>query len=374
MKKPKVLILGKLPPPYIGPAVATKILLDSKLKEGYELLHVNTKINSDISTMGRWGFRKIWASIAIYFKLWWTCVRHRPKLVLIPISQTTMGFLKDAMFILIAAFTLRKTVVQLRGSNFKNWLDGASRGTRTFVRFMLNCTSGVIVLGQNLRYLFEPYFPSDRIFVVPNGRQFQQTLLTTDPPNPERIPNVLYLANFLPSKGFEDVLQALVILKKRGITQFHFSGAGSWDNPEYEANCYAIIADNALQADILPPLSGSAKSAIFTGADIFVFTPRMPEGHPWVIVEAMASSLPVVATDQGAIVESVLEGKNGFIVPVGSPDVIADRLEQLITDKALRERMSDRSYAHYKANFTEEKMVANLTLVFEAMINGRSAN
>jgi glycosyltransferase involved in cell wall biosynthesis len=64
----------------------------------------------------------------------------------------------------------------------------------------------------------------------------------------------------------------------------------------------------------------------------------------------------------------VLEGENGFIVPVEAPEAIADRLQQLITDKALRDRMSEFSYSHYKANFTEEKMVANLTTVFEAVI------
>ena len=51
MAKPKVLILGKLPPPYIGPAVAAKIILNSKLKDSFKLIHLDTSDHRDISTL-----------------------------------------------------------------------------------------------------------------------------------------------------------------------------------------------------------------------------------------------------------------------------------------------------------------------------------
>lgn len=100
-------------------------------------------------------------------------------------------------------------------------------------------------------------------------------------------------------------------------------------------------------------------------ADIFVFPPRAPEGHPWVIVEAMAAGLPVVSTDRGAIAECILDGQNGFIVPVNNPGQIAIKLKQLISDNALRERMGKESRKLYEENFTEEKMVERLSETFE---------
>ena len=134
MKKPKVLILGKLPPPFMGPAIATQIILNSKLKDSFELIHLDTTINREIATMGSWSLAKSWRNFALYFKLIGKIIRYRPKLVLIPISQTTMGFLKDAFFILISAMLLRKVLVQLRGSNFKNWLAKAGAPVRLFVK------------------------------------------------------------------------------------------------------------------------------------------------------------------------------------------------------------------------------------------------
>jgi hypothetical protein len=51
-KKAKILILGKLPPPIIGPAIATNIILNSTLKEEFKLVHLDTRMNTDVATMG----------------------------------------------------------------------------------------------------------------------------------------------------------------------------------------------------------------------------------------------------------------------------------------------------------------------------------
>ena len=58
MGKKTVLIVGKLPPPYIGPAVATNIILNSTLKEEFDLLHLNTKVNQSIDDFGKGGLGK----------------------------------------------------------------------------------------------------------------------------------------------------------------------------------------------------------------------------------------------------------------------------------------------------------------------------
>lgn len=52
--KPTVCIFGKLPPPYMGPAIATQILLQSRLKNNFNLVHIDTKINEDLKSMGSW--------------------------------------------------------------------------------------------------------------------------------------------------------------------------------------------------------------------------------------------------------------------------------------------------------------------------------
>src|SRR5690348_9231620 len=123
MNKKKVMILGKLPPPYIGPSIATEILLKSELRNTFELIHLNVKINTNIKSFGEWNFSKFFKNISIYFNMIKLLVKHKPDVVLIPISQTTTGFVKDSIYILLASIFRKKIIIQLRGSNLQNWLS-----------------------------------------------------------------------------------------------------------------------------------------------------------------------------------------------------------------------------------------------------------
>ena len=69
MSEKKVLILGKLPPPYMGPAIATEIILNSSLKEHFEVIHLNTKVNESLTGIGQFSLKKIFKSYAIYWEM-----------------------------------------------------------------------------------------------------------------------------------------------------------------------------------------------------------------------------------------------------------------------------------------------------------------
>lgn len=361
---PRILILGKLPPPYMGPSVATKILLESPLRNRFTLFHVDTKAIRSLSDLGKWSAAKVMRNFSIYWKTFRTCLIKRPSLVLLPISQSTIGFLKDSVFILITKITFRKIILQLRGSDFKRWYDGRNGVLKFYIRFILGRTDGVIVLGNNLRYVFRDFFPEDKIFVCPNGGNFE-VQKTEKSPGAVRI---LYLANLNAAKGIEDVLQAVKIMCSKGVKNFSVDVAGDWLSLELQQSCTELVQKFSLPVTFHPTAAGETKRKLFAGADVFVFTPREPEGHPWVIVEAMAAGLPVLATDRGAIVESVIDGENGFIVPLFSPDHIAAKLELLVNDETLRKKMSSTSFRLYKERFTEEKMVDNLERIFKTVI------
>jgi glycosyltransferase involved in cell wall biosynthesis len=77
--------------------------------------------------------------------------------------------------------------------------------------------------------------------------------------------------------------------------------------------------------------------ALYQSADVFVF-PSLIEGMPLVVLEAMASGLPVITTTHGPG-DIVRDGVDGFFVPIRDPEAIAMRLEQLYRDPALRAQM-----------------------------------
>jgi glycosyltransferase involved in cell wall biosynthesis len=72
--------------------------------------------------------------------------------------------------------------------------------------------------------------------------------------------------------------------------------------------------------------------------DISVLTSRS-EGMPNSLVEAMAAGRPVVATAVGAIPDAIQEGETGFLVSTGDVDSLRDRLDALLADPELRNRM-----------------------------------
>ena len=361
MTKSRLLILGKLPPPFYGPAVATEIILKSDLCNTFELVHFNTGINENLDTIGKKKIIKVFLAFRNFSRYISLVKNVHPDLILVPISQSTLGFLKDSFYINFGAKSGSKVLLHLRGSNLLNWLKESSSLTRWYFKHILKNASGAIVLGEKLRFLFNDYFPPEKIHVIPNGGNYSFPQVNKK----ESEVRILCFSNLFPAKGIEDVIDSASILKEMESFSFSFSIAGKWLSAGFREYCNRQIALRNLPVVVYDEVSSALKKELFGEADIFVFTPREPEGHPWVIIEALAAGLPVISTDQGAITESVLDGINGFIVDKNNPQAIARRIEFLIINKAIREKMGLESRKIYQENYTEECMVSNLRKSFE---------
>ncbi len=93
---------------------------------------------------------------------------------------------------------------------------------------------------------------------------------------------------------------------------------------------------------IHPPAYGNEKLDYFRQAEIFIY-PSFHEGIPIAVIEAMACGLPVVATRAGGLPDLVQEGVNGFLVPAGQAEALADQVAILIRDVPLRQQMQRES-------------------------------
>ncbi len=274
-------------------------------------------------------------------------------MVLIPIGQTTAGFFKDIPFIRMAAASGARVLIQLRGSVWRSWYDGLDGFRRKAVKKQLKKVDGAIVLGDNLRPIFQGLIPDERIFVVPNGADYAfpapSHSLTVE--REKQVLQVTYLANYLPGKGILELLEALTLLhRKYDLPTFEFHAYGSWDNVEYKARCEAVAA-GLPHCSLHKSVHGEAKWQALADTDIFVFAPRLPEGHPWSVVEAMAAALPIVSTDRGAISQSVKDGQNGFLLKDPEPEILAEKLALLIDNADLRRDMGAKSRELYEAGF-----------------------
>jgi glycosyltransferase involved in cell wall biosynthesis len=98
---------------------------------------------------------------------------------------------------------------------------------------------------------------------------------------------------------------------------------------------------------------------VYGGADVLVL-PSLIEGSALVVLEAMASGIPVIVTSNAGA-DAVRDGIDGFVVPLRSPEAIAARLEELRRDPALRERMGAAARARSEA-FTWEAFRRNFRI------------
>jgi glycosyltransferase involved in cell wall biosynthesis len=222
----------------------------------------------------------------------------------------------------------------------------------------------MMVLGESIAAQFDGWVSPERLHVVPNGADFPGA---GDRGQQSGVLRVLYVGNMQEGKGILDIVQAAAILKARNVS-FRLDAVGAWRDDRVRQKCLRTCSAKGLPVDFHPPASGQDKFEYFKEADVFVFTPRQREGHPWVILEAMAAGLPVISTDQGAIAETVTDGESGYIVPPGDPEAIAGKVALLAREPERRLRMGGASRKRYEDHYTEEAMVRGFTRVFRAAL------
>lgn len=341
--------------------MAAKVILSSSLNDNFRLIHLDLSDHRDTHTLGRWDFTNIWLALKQYCRLVWLILRHRPALVYIPAGQTTVGYLRDAVFIMISKVFGRKVICHLRGGNFLNWYKGTSSLMRSIVRFVHSKVDAQIVLADNLRPLFNWIIPEERIFTIPNG---------LDIPDPNRKPpaaplHVLYLSNYIRTKGVMEVLSAAWLLRDRK-EQIHFRLAGGWNEKETESGIRKFCSDKPeLNITFSGPVSGEEKERLLLEADVFVLpTYYENEGLPWALVEAMAFRLPLVSTRHAAIPSCLAEGVNGFFVEKKDADSLASALIRYLDDPGLIGKQGMASRQRYEEHFTEASMIGGLRRAF----------
>jgi len=76
--------------------------------------------------------------------------------------------------------------------------------------------------------------------------------------------------------------------------------------------------------------------------DVFVL-PSTKEGFPYVVLEAMAAGLPIVASLVGGTPEIIDNGKNGFLILSKNPKILAERIADILDNPELAEKLSENS-------------------------------
>jgi glycosyltransferase involved in cell wall biosynthesis len=84
----------------------------------------------------------------------------------------------------------------------------------------------------------------------------------------------------------------------------------------------------------------------------------------------MALERPVVVSGVGGLPEGITPGRTGYVVPPGDASALADALDPLIRDAALRRWVGERAREEVLAHFTAESMIRNLEVAYSEVLAG----
>lgn len=237
-----------------------------------------------------------------------------------------------------------KVIVSERNTN-------TQKGLRDYLRFNLYRIADWVVPNS---YSQASFIKKEFSFLIPKIRTIVNFVDTDSfkPTEKTRDINILVVATIWPPKNTLGFINALYLLKKKGI-KCHVRWYGKVpDQLEYINKCEQLI--NELEvSDYIELLDKTQKIAEkYNNADYFCL-PSFHEGTPNVICEAMASGLPIVCSNVCDNSRYVENGVNGFLFDPKSPEDMANVIAKILT-------ISDSKYYSFKIE-SRKKAVTNLS-------------
>jgi glycosyltransferase involved in cell wall biosynthesis/ubiquinone/menaquinone biosynthesis C-methylase UbiE len=364
MNNRRILLIGILPPPINGQALAFQVLVNEM---GVETLIISGKRN--INALRK--ISKIFNFIGLLFKLIHKLLSKK-YVVYHTISQSKEGFLRDFLIVIISKFLGSKVVVHIHGGNYDGFYQTQKPFIQQQIRQMLMQTDSIIVLSENMKKMFD--FESklwSKICVVKNGLPWNidsnELKIKNLPVGKDSPIKIIFLSNLIESKGYLNVLEATSLLVNEYGYNIKTDFCGEFiqynDAQRFatlsEAKYYfqEFIAKNNLENHVnYHGIIGlEKKKELLNEAHFFVLpTNYINEGQPISIIEAMAYSCVVLTTDYRGISDMITIYESGIYVKFNDPKEIAFEIHNLIQYPTEYQRISRNAHKNYLENYTKE--------------------
>ncbi len=184
----------------------------------------------------------------------------------------------------------------------------------------------------------------------------------------------LFVGRLSPEKGVEHFIKSASALKKNAAIKFFVIGEisrGRRDNDRVRYSDTVLkmasaLTDKITFTDFFPP---SKVHFAYLLGDALVLPSNFEDPFPIVPLEAMASGLPVITRRKGGLVEYITDGANGlFVSEEKTSEDIAARLDALISDNALRERLASGGRKTIEERFSWEAISAEVENLYSSLI------
>ncbi len=137
-----------------------------------------------------------------------------------------------------------------------------------------------------------------------------------------------------------------------------------------EAIAFAIGGnENSRQGDFIniPYVDRDTLRKFMLAADVFAY-PTLADNHPLVILEAMSNGLTPVSYAVGGVVEQIISGKNGILIPPYEKKLFADNVATLLKNTRLLREMGLHGFQNGKTKYNSTRMVNDYIKLYEGLI------
>jgi len=250
-----------------------------------------------------------------------------------------------------------------------NWLgDKAKMKFYTAIDlFFLRRFSHAVAVSPDVRErMLKSGIPAEKVSVVGNGIDVDR-FENTSPPNnvkaqlgiPDHHSVVGTVGRLSPEKGHIHLLNVFEAIQS-----------------EFPDVSFLIVGDGPSREELQKKFDNP--SVIFTGLrsdlpelykcmDIFAL-PSLTEGLPMVLLEAMASALPVIATSVGSVPDVMIGGETGLLLSPGEEGVLRKHLVYLLRNPEERRRMGQKGHARVKEEYSAAKMANDYKSIYLATL------
>ena len=356
---PRVLLVGQLPPPVHGQAVANEMLFQGTYHR-IELRTCPMRFSRTVEEVGSLGIRKVGLLVStVWQALRLTRGGHRDVLVYSVGLKSTGAAIRDAVLLTFLRGRFRHVVFHVHTGDPGAVIDAAPAVLRPALRWVYGRADAVIYPDVNANPNGKGLPLPKSVAYIPCGAE------DPEPSGPiERAgqpPHVLFMSNLYVSKGTHLAVEAMAEVNRRrriaGATPVTLTMAGAPPDHATLKDLEELAERCGLGAlvDFPGAVYGEAKAALFRRATAFCF-PTFYEAESFgiVTIEAMAYGLPVVASTWRALPSIVEDGVSGLLVPPQDVSALADALCRVLDDETLARRMGNAGRERFEQRFTAE--------------------
>jgi glycosyltransferase involved in cell wall biosynthesis len=253
----------------------------------------------------------------------------------------------------------RRVLLHVHSGLAQAWLSSAAR--KVVARRVLAPVDTVITVTEGSRRSLEAVLGPARVVLIDNGVDVSAFGPQPEPHDP---PRILYVGVLSPRKGVVDLLRAAARLTERGVRhEVWLAGGTPEEGAGPEAEVRAAAGPSVRLLGVQPR---DAMAGLYRDADLFCL-PSWYEGMPLSVLEAMASGLPVVASDVGDVARAITDGVSGRLVRAHDVEQLTAALQPLLLEPALRGRMGRAGRQRVEARFDVATTCARLDALYAEM-------